>query len=325
MVALMRTYLYIWDGCDGRFVMGHAHGHGAVAQAGSPSGRHVGRMAVSLVVLLAFFLLEATVGVATRSLALLSDAGHMLTDVVGVGMALAAITVARRPAAGKRTYGLYRVEVLVALANSMLLFGVAGYILFEASGRFLRPYEVSGMPMVLTAAAGLVANLVVFGLLRRGADHSLPVRAASLEVLTDALGSLGVLVAGAVTVTLGWYLADPIVAVAVGLFVVPRTWRLARQALRILVQQAPDGVDVPALRSDLAALPSVAEVHDLHVWTLTSGMEVASAHLTTDGAADHGDVLVAAQRLLADRYRINHATLQVEPMRCADRCRALAW
>lgn len=305
--------------------MGHGHGHGAGSPAGSLSGRYVGRMAVSLVVLLAFFLVEATVGVATGSLALVSDAGHMLTDVVGMGMALAAITVARRPATAKRTYGLYRVEVLVALANSILLFGVAGYILVEAVGRFLRPYEVAGTPMVLTAAAGLIANVVVFGLLRKGADQSLPVRAAYLEVLTDALGSLGVLVAGAVTLTLGWYLADPIVAVAVGLFVVPRTWRLARQALRILVQQAPDGVDVPGLRSDLAALPCVAEVHDLHVWTLTSGMEVASAHLTTEGAADHGDVLVAAQRLLADRYRITHATLQVEPMRCADRCRALAW
>jgi cobalt-zinc-cadmium efflux system protein len=303
--------------------MGHDHGHGAVGQAGGSSGRYVGRMAGSLVVLLAFFLLEATVGVMTRSLALLSDAGHMLTDVVGVGMALAAITVARRPAGGRRTFGLYRVEVLVALANSVLLFGVAAYIVYEAVGRLVRPYEVPGMPMVLTAAAGLVVNLAVFGLLRTGADHSLTVRAACLEVVTDAVGSVGVLVAGALTLTFGWYLADPFIAVAVGLFVVPRTWRLARQALRILVQEAPERVDVPGLHRDLAALPSVAEVHDLHVWTLTSGMEVASAHLTTD--ADHGDVLVAAQRLLADRYRINHATLQVEPMRCADRCRALAW
>lgn len=303
--------------------MGHDHGHGAVARGGSPSGRYVGRLLVSLAILVAFFLLEATVGVVTRSLALVSDAGHMLTDVVGVGMTLAAITVARRPAVGKRTFGLYRVEVLVALANSVLLFGVAAYILYEAVGRLVRPYEVPGMPMVLTAAAGLVANLAVYRLLRAGADHSLTVRAAYLEVITDAVGSVGVLVAGAVTLTWGWYLADPLVAVAVALFVVPRTWRLARQALRILVQEAPEGVDVSALHRDLAALPSVAEVHDLHVWTLTSGMEVASAHLTTD--ADHGDVLVAAQRLLADRYRISHATLQVEPMRCAHRCRALAW
>lgn len=305
--------------------MGRGHGHDAGAAAGSSSGRGAGRMAVSLVVLTVFFLVEATVGVATGSLALLSDAGHVLTDVVGMGMALAAIVVARRPAAAKRTYGLYRVEVLVALANSVLLFGVAGYILFEAVGRFLRPWEVAGTPMMLTAVAGLIANVVVFGLLREGADRSLAVRVAYLEVLTDALGSLGVLVAGVMTMTLGWYLADPIVAVAVGLFVMPRTWRLARQTLRILVQEAPEGVDIPALRNDLAALPCVAEVHDLHVWTLTSGMEVASAHLTTEEAADHGDVLGAAQRLLADRYRITHATLQVEPMRCADRCRALAW
>lgn len=303
--------------------MGHSHGHGVVGSAGGSSGRYAGRMAVSLVILMAFFLLEATVGVAARSLALLSDAGHMLTDVVGVGMALAAIIVARRPAVGRRTFGLYRVEVLVALANSVLLFGVAAYILYEAVGRLLRPYEVPGLPMVFVAAAGLVVNLVVFGLLRTGAGDSLTVRAACLEVVTDAVGSVGVLVAGAVTLTFGWYLADPIAAVAVGLFVVPRTWRLARQALRILVQEAPERVDVPGLHRDLAALPSVTEVHDLHVWTLTSGMEVASAHLTTE--ADHGDVLVAAQRLLADRYRIHHATLQVEPLRCASQCRALAW
>ena len=185
--------------------------------------------------------------------------------------------------------------------------------------------EVAGLPMILTAAAGLLANLAVFGLLRSGADESLNVRGAYLEVLADTVGSVGVLLGGLLTWAFGWYLADPIVAVAVGLFVLPRTFKLARQALRILVQQAPDRVDVTELRDELAKLPSVTEVHDLHVWTLTSGMEVASAHLTTGADADHGGVLVAAQRLLSERYRIDHATLQVEPAECAKRCQALTW
>ncbi|GAA0515816.1 cation efflux system protein [Saccharopolyspora subtropica] len=305
--------------------MGHGHGHGSAADAISASGRYVRRLAASFAILLAFFLLEALVGFLTSSLALLSDAGHMLTDVLGVGMALAAITAARRPTESKRTFGLYRMEVLAALANAVLLFGVAGYILYESAARFLEPPQVAGVPMMLTALAGLAANLVVFALLRQGANESLNVRGAYLEVLADTIGSVGVLVGGLVSWAFGWYLADPIVAVAVGLFVLPRTWKLARQALRILVQQAPEGVDVVQLRADLAALPSVTEVHDLHVWTLTSGMEVASAHLTTASSADHSGVLVAAQRLLSERYRIDHATLQVEPAECAKRCQALTW
>lgn len=304
---------------------GHGHGHGSAADAVSASGRYLRRLVASFAILLAFFVLEAVVGFLASSLALLSDAGHMLTDVLGVGMALAAITAARRPVGDKRTFGLYRMEVLAALANAVLLFGVAGYILYESIARFQEPPEVAGLPMMLTAAAGLVANLVVFALLRQGANESLNVRGAYLEVLADTIGSVGVLIGGAVTWAFGWYLADPIVAVAVGLFVLPRTWKLARQALRILVQQAPEGVDVRELRADLAALPSVSEVHDLHVWTLTSGMEVASAHLTTGADADHGGVLIAAQRLLAERYQIDHATLQVEPAECAKRCQALTW
>ncbi|MBA8825172.1 cobalt-zinc-cadmium efflux system protein [Saccharopolyspora lacisalsi] len=305
---------------------GHDHGHGGVGSAAtSASGKYVRRLAYSFAILLAFFVLEAVVGFLTSSLALLSDAGHMLTDVLGVGMALAAITAARRSTRAKRTFGLYRIEVLAALANAVLLFGVAGYILYEAVGRFLRPTEVAGLPMMLTAAAGLVANLVVFAMLRAGSSESLNVRGAYLEVLADTVGSLGVLVGGALTWAFGWYLADPIVACAVGLFVLPRTYKLARQALRILVQEAPEGVDVHELHGELSSLSAVTEVHDLHVWTLTSGMEVASAHLAAQPDADHGDVLVAAQQLLSERYSIDHATLQVEPADCASRCQNLTW
>ncbi|ASU77786.1 cation transporter [Actinopolyspora erythraea] len=306
--------------------MGHGHGHGGTGEAAaSASGRYVRRLALSLLILLAFFVVEVVVGFLTSSLALLSDAGHMLTDVLGIGMALAAITAARRTSGSRSTFGLYRVEVLAALANAVLLFGVAGYILYEAIGRLARPPEVPGVPMMLTAAAGLAANLVVFALLRRGADESLNVRGAYLEVLADTVGSVGVLLGGVLTWAFGWGLADPIVAVAVGLFVLPRTYKLARQALRILVQQAPEGVDVERMHGDLAEIEPVTEVHDLHVWTLTSGMEVASAHLTTTSEADHCEVLASAQRLLSERYHIEHATLQIEPRDRATGCHSLKW
>lgn len=309
--------------------MGAGHGHGTEAAAGtSASGRYVRRLAISLGVLAAFFVLELVVGLATGSLALLSDAGHMFTDVLGVAMALAAIAAAsgaRRT--DRRTFGLYRAEVLAALANAVLLFGVAGWVLVEAVQRFTAPPEVPGLPLMITAAAGLAANLVVFAMLRKGAQESLNVRGAYLEVLADTLGSVGVLLAGAVTLLFGWRYADPIVAIGIGLFVLPRTWSLARQAVRILVQAAPAHVDVAAIRSELAVLAGVQDVHDVHVWTLTSGMEVGSAHLTVDAACDPAVVLTEAQQLLAERHQLAHFTLQVEPpgawARCTDH--KLAW
>lgn len=227
--------------------MGHGHGDGdgALSGAVSASSPYLRRMWVSLALLSGFMVLEVVVGLLASSLALLSDAAHMVTDVLGIGMAVAAITAARRAGATlNRTYGLYRLEVLAALANAVLLFGLAGWILYEAVGRFLDPPEVAGLPVLLTAAAGLAANLVVFALLRSGAKESINVRGAYLEVLADTLGSFGVLLSGAVTLIFGWRYADPLIAVAIGLFVLPRTAKLASQALRILIQQAPRSLDV---------------------------------------------------------------------------------
>jgi cobalt-zinc-cadmium efflux system protein len=307
--------------------MGAGHGHGIDAAAGaSASGRHVRRLAISLVVLSTFLVLEVVVGLATSSLALLSDAGHMFTDILGVGMALAAITAARKAARSDRhTFGLYRAEVLAALANAVLLFAVAGWVLLEAVQRFSDPPAVPGLPLMLTAAAGLLANLVVFAMLRQGAKESLNIRGAYLEVLADTLGSVGVLIAGAVTLLFGWRYADPIVAILIGLFVLPRTWSLGRQAVRILVQAAPAHVDVAAVRSELAALEGVCDVHDVHVWTLTSGMEVGSAHLTVDAACDPAVVLSAAQDLLTGRHQLAHFTVQVEPPGTRTGCAELSW
>lgn len=302
--------------------MGHGHGHGV---AGA-SGRHLPRLAVALGIGLVFLVVEVLVGVLTGSLALLSDAAHMLTDVLGLGLAVAAIALARRSdPTYRRTFGLYRAEVLAALGNAVLLFGVAGYVLVEAIGRIADPTAVPGLPVLLTAVAGLIANLAAFALLRSGAKESLNVRGAYLEVVADLIGSVGVLVSGAITLTTGWRYADPVIGVAIGVFVLPRTAVLARRALRILFQHAPADVDVAAIAAQLGALAGVQDVHDLHVWTLTSGMEVASAHLAVARHAAPAQVLAEAQSLLANSYRIQHATIQVEPVESAGRCGELSW
>ncbi|MGH3861214.1 cation diffusion facilitator family transporter [Actinokineospora sp.] len=301
--------------------MGHGHGHGTAASA---SGRMAGRLWAAFAIAAAIMVVEFVVGFATSSLALVSDAAHMLTDVVGVGLALAAIMVARRAKAkSHRTFGLYRAEVLAALANAVLLFGVAGYVVYEAVQRFDNPPAVPGVPVLLAALAGLAANIVSFLLLRDGAKDSLNVRGAYLEVLADLIGSVGVLISALVTILFGWRYADPIVGVAIGLWVLPRTWGLARRALHILFQHAPERVDVEELTKRLCAVPGVAEVHDVHVWTLTSGMEVASAHLTITADADQAEVLRAAQELLTVDYGLEHATLQVESPNA--RCQELSW
>ncbi|HYQ68495.1 cation diffusion facilitator family transporter [Actinophytocola sp.] len=302
--------------------MGHGHGHGISPSA---SGRHVGRLAAAFAVTAVFMVVEIATGLATRSLALLSDGAHMVTDVLGVGLALAAILAARRARRQPgRTFGLYRAEVLAALANAVLLFGVAGYVLYEAITRFAAPPDVPGLPVVVVSLLGLGANVVAFLLLRRGQSESLNLRGAYLEVVADMIGSVGVLVSGLVTLLFGWRYADPVIGVAIGVFVLPRTWTLAKRSLRILFQHAPERVDIAELTGALGRLPGVGEVHDVHVWTLTSGMEVASAHLTVGPDCDQSAILAAAQRLLAAEYQLDHATLQVESGKAAA-CEEMHW
>ncbi|MCB0976771.1 MAG: cation transporter, partial [Acidimicrobiales bacterium] len=247
-------------------------------------------------------------------LALLSDAGHMLTDVGGIGMSLAAIQLASRGSARlHRTYGLYRLEILAALANAVLLFAVAGWVIYEAIGRIGDPVEVASGPMLVVAVAGLAANVVAFLLLRSAAEESLNVKGAYLEVVADLVGSIGVII-GAVLIGLtGQTWIDPAVGVGIGLFILPRTWKLAGQALRILVQAAPAHVDLDAMSEELASLEGVSDVHDLHVWTLTSEMDVATVHLMVGRDVDQHRVLDQARELLQANYGIGHATLQVEP------------
>ncbi|MEV6692282.1 cation diffusion facilitator family transporter [Micromonospora sp. NPDC051196] len=304
--------------------MGAGHDHGQ--QALRAGEKHRGRLWAAFALLAVFMVVEAIGAWATGSLALLSDAGHMFTDVLGIGMALAAITAASKASRdGQRTFGLYRMEVLAALANAVLLFGVAVYVVVEAVRRFDEPPEVLVGPMLAVAVAGLVANVVAFLLLRSGSKESLNVRGAYLEVLGDLLASVGVIVAAVVIALTDWWYADPIIAVAVGVFILPRTYKLGRAALRVLVQAAPPHVDITEVRAGLHGVPGVADVHDLHVWTLTSGMEVASAHLTLAAGADLGQVLSTARQILHDRFEIDHATLQVEPQGADGVCHGAHW
>jgi cobalt-zinc-cadmium efflux system protein len=230
-------------------------------------------------------------------------------------MALAAITVASRASggAGRRTFGLYRLEVLAALANAILLFGVAGYVLWAAVRRLGDPVEVPATPVLAVAAVGLVLNLVSYLLLRRGAEESINVRGAALEVLADTVGSAVVLVAAVIMSVTSWDWVDPVAAIGLGLFILPRTARLAAQALRVLLEAAPPHIDLAGVRADLADIPGVLDVHDLHIWTLTSDMDVATAHVMIGPSTDSHAVLDQAQQRLRERHGVKHATLQLEP------------
>lgn len=304
---------------------GHSHGVGGHSPAGAgPPRSRVRKMVVALVILVVFLVVEATVALAIGSLGLLADAGHMLTDVLGMSMGLIALMLARKgSAAAARTFGWHRAEVLTAIANAVLLLGVAAFIMYEAISRIGDAPEIPGLPLILTATAGLAANIVVMLLIRGDAKDSLAVRGAYMEVLADAVGSVGVLVAGVLMVVFGWTWADIVVGVLISLWVIPRAIKLAGSALRILTQASPANVDVDALTGDLSALPGVTGVHDLHVWTLTTGMDVATVHLECEGSSSM--VLDRAKSLLSG-YGLDHATVQVEPAAHGRTCKEeLTW
>lgn len=287
--------------------MGAGHGHG---HAG---GRHRWRLALAFGLVASFFAVELVVGLLSGSLALISDAGHMAADVVALGAALVATKIATRPdATGRRTYGSYRAEVFASGLTVLIMLGVSVYVVLEAIGRIGETIEISFGPMMIVGALGLIVNLVCLFLLRGGARESINVKGAYLEVMADAAGSVGVLVAGLLVGLTGAGVWDTVVAVAIGLFVAVRAVILGREVLAVLGQHAPHDVDLDAIVEDLEGLPGVAEVHDLHAWTLTSGMNVATAHLVVMDGADTQTVLTGAQAALRNAHGIKHATLQVE-------------
>ncbi|MCV7355284.1 cation diffusion facilitator family transporter [Mycolicibacterium fluoranthenivorans] len=289
---------------------GHDHSHG--------SETRVSRMILGAAILSVFFVVELVTALTINSIALLADAGHMLTDLVAMFMGLTAVLLARRGStSAARTYGWHRAEVFTAVANAVLLLGVAGFILYEAFERLGDAPEVPGMPMIVVALVGLLANAVVVLLLRSQSEASLAVKGAYMEVVADTVGSIGVLIAGIVTVTTAWPYADVVVAVLVALWVLPRAFALARAALRILSESSPHHIDVDELRTALAAVDGVTGVHDLHVWTLVPGKDMATAHVTCRG--NSAQVLEDTRAVLAARG-LEHATVQVEPPEGAGDC-----
>jgi cobalt-zinc-cadmium efflux system protein len=286
---------------------GHGHGHG---HAG---GRHRWRLQVSFVLVASFFGVELVAGLVSGSLALISDAGHMAADVVALGAALVATKIATRPdETGRRTYGSYRAEVFASGLTVLIMLGVSVYVVVEAVNRIGETVELSSGPMLIVGALGLVVNLACLVLLRSGAQESLNVKGAYLEVMADAAGSVGVLAAGLLVGLTGSGVWDTVVALAIGVFVAVRAVLLGREVLAVLGQHAPHDVDLVAVERDLVAVPGVAEIHDLHAWTLTSGMNVATAHVVLAVGADSAAVLSGAQTALREVHGIAHATLQVE-------------
>ncbi|MER6629831.1 cation diffusion facilitator family transporter [Streptomyces sp. NPDC000987] len=296
---------------------GHDHGHTHAPAAGTATGAYRGRLRVALAITLTVMVAEIVGGVLADSLALIADAAHMATDALGLGMALFAVHIAGRPATGNRTFGYARAEILAALANCLLLLGVGGYVLYEAVQRFITPADTAGGLTVAFGAVGLVANGISLTLLMRGRRDSLNVRGAFLEVAADALGSLAVIVSALVILGTGWQAADPIASLVIGLMIVPRTLKLLRETLDVLLEAAPKDVDMAQVRSHILALDGVEDVHDLHAWTITSGLPVLSAHVVVRSEAlsaiGHEKLLHALQECLGDHFDVEHCTFQLEP------------
>ena len=266
----------------------------------------------------AFLIAEVIGGLITNSLALLSDAAHMGTDVIALAISLFAVRLSRRPPDAKRTYGYARMEAIGAMINGGLLFLVAGYILWEAVGRFRHPPEVASTGMMVIAVIGLVINLVSMRLLKAGSGTSLNVKGAYLEVWSDMLGSIGVIIGDLVIKLTGWTVADPIIAVLIGLWVLPRTWTLLREAGQVLMQGVPHGLELDEVRTMMLSHPNVVAVHDLHAWALGSKEPVLTAHIVLREGGDGEQVRRSLAVTLEERFNVHHATLQVEMTPCDD-------
>lgn len=287
---------------------GHDHGTGEI--------KHEKPLWIAFGLTAVFLVAEVIGGLVTNSLALLSDAAHMATDVIALAISLFAVRLSRRRPDAKRTYGYARLEAIGAMINGVLLFVVAFYILWEAVGRFREPPEVASTGMLVIAALGLLVNLISMRLLKAGSGQSLNVKGAYLEVWADMLGSVGVILGAVIIKITGWTVVDPIIAVLIGLWVLPRTWTLLREAGQVLMQGVPQGVDMVALRTALAEVSGVTEIHDLHIWALGSKEPVLTAHLVVGDSVQPDVVRQAAAELLAARFHIEHATLQVEAQAC---------
>jgi len=279
-------------------------------QASRPASQRA--LLLAFAITASFLVAEVVAGVLTNSLALLADAGHMLSDVAALGLGIFAIWIAMRPATATRTYGFHRVEVLAALANGAMLVAIAIYIFWQAGHRLQEPSEVRSLPMLLVAMAGLGANIASGSLLYRYSKDSLNVRGAFLHVLADALGSAGAICAGAIMLTTGWYRADAVAGVFIGVLVLVSSWRLLRESLGVLLEAVPPHMDAKEIEAALKEVAGVEGVHDLHVWTVTSGFVALTCHAELNDSCDISQVLEELCQMLHERHGIRHVTIQPE-------------
>ncbi|MGH8080640.1 MAG: cation diffusion facilitator family transporter [Lysobacter sp.] len=290
--------------------MGSGHDHGTTAI------RHERPLWWALGLTGGFLIAEVIGAFLTNSLALLSDAAHMGTDTLALMIALTAVRLSRKPADAKRSFGYVRMEAMGAMVNGLMLFGVAGYILWEAAGRFSEPPQIATTGMLVIASLGLIVNLISMRLLQAGSGESLNMKGAYLEVWSDMLGSVAV-IAGAIVIRFtGWTVVDPILAVLIGLWVLPRTWTLLREAGNVLMEGVPKGIDLDVVRALLSSTPGVIDVHDLHVWSLGSSTPAMTAHLVVAEGTDGDALRRELTQLMDERYGIEHCTLQIEATAC---------
>lgn len=295
------------------------HGHGGHHHA---DARKLSRKRIFAVLLMSgtFMIVEAVTGFLTGSLALIADAGHMLGDVAALALAFFAIWLTSQPAGPSRTYGYHRSEILAALANSVLLVLISIYVLFEAVQRFAHPPEIQSTTMLIVAVLGLCINFISMRLLSDSSDKSLNARAAYLEVVSDMLASVGVIIAAVVMMTTGWYLADPIISSVLSLFILWRTWGLLKESIDILMESAPGHVDLTQLSNAILQVEGVIAVHDMHVWTITSGLIAMSGHVSIVKGTDSERVLDELNELLEHDFSITHTTIQLETETKAQKC-----
>jgi cobalt-zinc-cadmium efflux system protein len=294
---------------------GHQHGH-SHALPGNTDQR---RIATSFVVIITFMVIEIVGGIYAHSLALLADAGHMVSDAAALGMSWLAIHIGKRPADTDRSYGYQRLEVLAAFLNGCSLFVIAGWFIYEAIGRFAAPPPVQGDLMMIVAVAGLLANAVALYILNSGNRDNLNLRSAWLHVMGDLLGSVAAIVAAGVILGTGWTPIDPLLSVLVALLILKSAYEIVRSSAHILLEGTPDGVDIEAMRSDLTTiLPPGADVHHVHVWCLTAQKLLVTLHVRSAAGTDAQALISTIDQRLRERFGIEHSTIQVETSGCND-------
>lgn len=288
--------------------MAHHHHHGHEIDR----TRRTGRLTAALILTFVYMIAEAVGGWLTNSLALIADAGHMLTDVAAMGLTLAAIWFGSRPATAKKTFGFYRLEILAAFVNGIALFLLSIWVVYEALQRSQTPPVIDGTRLIVIAAGGFIVNLVAAKLLHGGGKHDLNMRSAWLHVMGDLLGSATAVIAGILILARGWYWADPLCSVLISLIIIVGSWRLILESVNVLLEGTPSHIDLAAVESTIFETGGVAGVHDLHVWTISSGIVALSAHISHDESIVHSELLVEVRNKLHDRFGIDHLTIQME-------------